>query len=266
MLSKNSASSRAIPVTKMLDMVVNLPYIPSKWGLNKAGMQSTVFADEETSKAAALDWEECRDWCVTSARKLLDKNIHKQWTNRLLETFMWHTVLITGTDWWNFFHLRNNPQAHPDIQKSAELMQTLYETNKPWKLNYGEWHMPLMPDLDAMCDMHVMDKVKISIGRCARVSYLTHDGVRDLRKDVELHDQLLKSGHMSPFEHVARPMTPLERNLFKRPVVVPTNDNSEMPWRIDNARNTYYLGNLNGWVAARKLIVGEEDILGHRNR
>ncbi len=88
---------------------------------------------------------------------------------------------------------------------------------------------------------------KVSVGRCARVSYLTHDGKRDLAQDVRLHDQLLAAGHMSPFEHVAGPMNKDEFDY----------------WYAGHAAGAF-CGNFRGWVQYRKLIPHEHDILGAR--
>jgi hypothetical protein len=93
---------------------------------------------------------------------------------------------------------------------------------------------------------------KISVARCARVSYLTHDGKRDLQADVDLHDKLLSSGHLSPFEHVARPLD--EDDLFSGYIMRPSNGG---PAKLKD----YFSGNLRGWVSARKLIPNEADIL-----
>ena len=46
--------------------------------------------------------------------------------------------------------------------------------------------------------------IKIATARCARLSYMTFDGEIDYEKDVKLYEQLLKSKHFSPFEHVAK--------------------------------------------------------------
>lgn len=56
--------------------------------------------------------------------------------------------------------------------------------------------------------------LKIASARCARVSYLSFDGTSSYEKDIELHNRLLDSGHMSPFEHCARAMTVAEYATF----------------------------------------------------
>ena len=255
MLSKNSASSRAIPVEKMIQRVLDDPYIPQSWGKNQKGMQAT---EEVTAGDAALaehEWLLARDTAILSAKSLMHLGIHKQFANRLLEPFMWHTCIITGTEWSNFFHLRNNPMAQPEMQTIAAMMQQLYKEHEPEKLDYGEWHLPLISpeDYDAAFEQGIAQQagnsvnlaqgmVKISVGRCARVSYLTHDGKRDLKADIELHDSLLKNGHLSPFEHVATPNT----------------------GGLAMGGHVSWSGNLREWRQYRKTIPHEADILAPR--
>lgn len=243
MLSRNSASSRAIPVKKMIQRVMEDPYIPTHWGKNQKGMQAGKEVDAATQQKAEAAWLVSRDKAVAAAEYLLELGIHKQLTNRLLEPFMWHTILVTATEWNNFFHLRNHPDAHPDIQVPAAMMQELLEESEPKQIDYGQWHLPLLVPEDEPKWNDGDTWIKVSVGRCARVSYLTHDGKRDIRADIDLHDRLLKSGHMSPFEHVATPMG---------------------PGGIDTHPGTIFMGNFRGWRQYRKTIPGESDILGQR--
>ena len=273
--SRNSASSRAIPVKKMIKRVLEDPYIPTSWGKNQKGMQ----AEEEVSVATQIDcerdWLQARDFAVQQAQVLLDRGIHKQLTNRLLEPFMWHTIIVTATEWDNFFHLRNNHMAHPDIATPAAMMQELYEVQKPKLLSHTNWHLPLVGEDDLSLAAAIAKEleptlwedravaaierilIKVSVGRCARVSYLTHEGVRDLRADVGLHDSLLSSGHMSPFEHVARPATDDDRDLamVKWSDIQRSSDGTDV-WEKD-----MWFGNFRGWVQYRKTIEGESDML-----
>lgn len=255
--SRNSASSRAIPVKKMLEMVRTNPYIPTHWGKNEKGMSASEEVDEQGKFMAISTWLRARDHAAAMAEHLaVDLDIHKQTANRLLEPFMWHTCIVTATEWSNYFHLRDNAQAHPEIQKIAHMMRSLHETTKPDPVPYGAWHLPLVP-LTERFDLNngQVDWSKVSVGRCARVSYLTHDGKRDPQADVELHDRLLKSGHMSPFEHVARPMVPED---WSRP---PTRMNIVAPITVLSVKDAL-CGNFRSWVQYRKTILGEADILG----
>lgn len=244
--SRNSASSRAIPVEKMIRMVQESPYVPGEWGSNQKGMQAGEELSPERIEQARNGWLSARDAAVAHAQQLLELGLHKQLTNRLLEPFMWHTAIISSTEWDNFFHLRCHPAAHPDIRITAEKMQAAIRLSAPEALRIGQWHLPLIFKEDREVAESFFSPMsseaeywgllqKISVGRCARVSYLTHDGRRDLQADVQLHDSLLVNGHMSPFEHVAR------------------------PWTLADDPDT---GNFDCWVQYRKTIPQEWDRLG----
>lgn len=265
--SRNSASSRAIPSKKMLQMVRDNPYIPFHWGKNQKGMQ----AEQELSTAdrqwATLFWKQARNDAMRSVEAIRDIGVHKQITNRLLEPFMWHTVIITATEWNNFFWLRNNKMAHPDLHRTAKLMQEVYENNEPDQTEYDQWHLPYIAEDEGdllnqfgrkgCADQYVETLIKLSVARCARVSYLTHDGKRDLAADIALHDRLLDAGHMSPFEHVATPMHPDPAN----PRYLPSHISAV---HAEDSRSNLWSGNFRGWIQYRKTIAGEDNILAHR--
>lgn len=180
--SRNSASSRAIPVQKMIDQVLSSPYVPSEFGANQRGMQAGAAIEDQDGAREA--WWAARYDAVGHAMKLQKLGVHKQLTNRLLEPFMWHTVIVTSTEWSNFFHLRDNPAAHPDICVVARMMQEAMERSTPRVMGPGEWHLPYIfaEDFAAFPDLSIQRPalwpaveplVKISTARCARVSYLT---------------------------------------------------------------------------------------------
>ena len=146
------------------------------------------------------EWLDARDSAVKHADMLHENKLHKQLVNRITEPWMWITVIATTYDagWENFFHLRCDPMAEPHIQKIAYMARDLYDESEPRQLDFLDWHLPLI-----MEDGDHAERIKLSVGRCARVSYLTHEGTRDLEADLTLHDRLAASGHWSPFEHVA---------------------------------------------------------------
>ena len=258
-LPKSSASSRAIPVEKQIARLRQDPFSPVSWGKNQKGMQAEEELSPEAKASAEIVWEKAREQAIASAEQLRDLGVHKQITNRLLEPFMWHTVIISGTEWSNFFHLRDNRMAQPELQKAAAMMNELYRASRPLLLQRGEWHLPFTGPEDFAVgpfETDPMRLVKISVGRCARVSYLTHDGKRDPEADVALADSLLKNGHMAPWEHAARPMGKEERMLFGR-----TRWFSSPTQAWEAGEQEYFCGPFNGWVQARKLIYGERDIL-----
>lgn len=166
-----------------------------------------------TRKSLIISWLEARDYAVGIARDLIHLGTHKQIVNRILEPWMWITVLVSSTEYNNFFNLRCHKDAQPEIAKIAYIMLEEYNKSEPTILFSGDWHLPLMPDLNEFTkegSLTIDNLKKISVGRCARVSYLTHDGKRDPQADIDLHDNRLlhpsnpdDPDHMSPFEHVA---------------------------------------------------------------
>jgi thymidylate synthase ThyX len=199
--SRNASSSRAIPVKKLIDQVADEPVLPVWWGRNQPGMQARDELDADMKATAQAIWLEQRDVAVAAARRLVDLGSHKQIVNRILEPWMWITVVLSGTTFDNFFWLRCHQDAQPEIRTLAELMREAYRASAPRSLAAGDWHLPFLRDDDTGLPLEAQRKV--AVARCARVSYLTHFGVRDVEKDLELHDRLLVDQHLSPFEHVA---------------------------------------------------------------
>lgn len=201
-LSRNAASSRAIPVTKMMERVKNDTAMLVWYGKNQPGMQAKEELDEESKQEIIAEWLDARDYAIVKASKMTDKKLHKQGTNRIIEPYMFITVIVSATQWGNFFKLRCHPNAQPEFQKIAVMMKELYDKSIPQRLDYGEWNIPMLqPDEDKL-DTEL--KLKVATGRCARISYLTHEGKRDLEADAKLHDTLQTDGHWSPFEHCAQ--------------------------------------------------------------
>ncbi len=251
MFSRNSASSRAIPVEKQLARIKADPFIPIYWGKNQSGMQAAVELDEVGIKLAKMDWLVARNMMVSQVESLLSLGLHKQITNRLLEPFMWQTVIVTATDWSNFFALRANPDAQPEIRVIAEMMKEVYEESQPTLLKLGEWHLPyIQPEERDGVFEFTENARRISAARCARVSYLTHDGKRDLDADIVLYDRLVGGGHMSPLEHVATPAG------FER---VMDSIGQEYVTQAEAEKPRPYFGNFRGWKQLRKFTPGEHD-------
>jgi thymidylate synthase ThyX len=267
--SRNSASSRAIPIAKQLRRVLEDPYVPIEFGSNQPGMQAGAPLEGGKRDAAEREWLHARDDAVRRVLGLVADpdaisadddllqvlgsveeairnreqpaewlNVHKQVANRLLEPFMWHTVIVTATEWDNFWNLRCHPDAQPEIRLVAESMRAAIDDSEPAHLGADEWHLPLVRPEDRDQVESIESLIKVSAGRCARVSYLTHAGKRDLDADIQLHDRLLESGHMSPLEHPARPLDAMELEKDE------------------------WSGNFRGWRSYRKLIPSEANPLG----
>jgi thymidylate synthase ThyX len=237
MLSKNSASSRAIPFKKMIRMVQEHPFVPTRWMKEHSGMQGKEYYTDPIEIGHCIKaWMDARDSAIKAATDLNRLKVSKQICNRLLEPFMMHTCLITGTDWQNFFALRAHEDAEIHIQELAYKMLDEYNKSTPELLQPGEWHIPFGKTFDKVrlytqieADYGIYDsviafneeryasdiqlyKVMISTARCARTSYLNNEGTDDYMKDIELHDRLLKQQpiHASPAEHCAQAMTDIE--------------------------------------------------------
>jgi hypothetical protein len=207
MISRNAASSRAIPTEKLIQRVLDDPFIPD-FRLNQKGMQAGEALPDDEAQDAVERWLTMRDVMAVEAKRLHALSVHKQYVNRLLEPWMWVTVIASATEWANLFHLRCSPEAEPSFQRIACMARDLYLSSEPAELFPGDWHLPLTNCGEGACDDGDMPDeflIKCSVGRCARVSYLTHDGQRDPQSDIDLHDRLAASGHWSPFEHVATP-------------------------------------------------------------
>ncbi len=198
--SRNASSSRAVPVARMIQDVIDDPAMPVAWGSNKPGMQA---GDELPHWEIARDcWLDAKDAAVHRANEMMNLGAHKQIVNRILEPFAHISVVVTATEWDNFFALRCHPDADPTMRALAEAMRDAIDGSVP---HFAEWHLPYVShaesdDLDVSIDTLAL----ISAARCARVSYLNHDGTApDIDKDLALAKRLLDSRHMSPFEHQA---------------------------------------------------------------
>lgn len=202
MLSRNSSSSRAIPIERIIKNIQDDPALPEFWGKNQKGMQASVELSEEDKEKAKIEWIFARDRAIESAKLLHRHGAHKQIVNRLLEPWMHQTVLCTATEWENFFALRAHKDAQPEFKVLAHKMLEIYNESTPKQLNVGEWHIPFGDQY--LDDISIENALKICTARAARVSYNNFEGNIDFNKDYELHDNLLASGHLSPFEHCAK--------------------------------------------------------------
>ena len=194
----------------MLSKVRDTPAEPLWWGKNQSGMQANEELTGDTLLAVQEEWRAARTDALRHAKNLSDLGLHKQCANRRIETDLWTTVIISATELDNFFHQRCHWAAQPEMRLPAEAMKAAYDASTPQYVAEGEWHLPfLQPDEVDLLDLNT--KKKVCVARCARISYLTHDGKRDVAKDLELFNKLtLREDpsdplHMSPLEHIATP-------------------------------------------------------------
>lgn len=125
-------------------------------------------------------------------------NLHKQVLNRLLEPFMMHEVVVTASDWDNFFKLRDHEAADPAIHAIAVLMKAAINESSPVE---NDFHLPFVNGEEVNVE-NVMDMAFESAGRAAQISYKPVNTESKI-SSVELGKRLLADGHMSPFEHAA---------------------------------------------------------------
>jgi thymidylate synthase ThyX len=265
-LSFSSSSSRAVPVSKMIESVEKELVEPLHWGKNKPGMQadeelsdqindendffwgevaeretvsgvdyySSCFQSSEKSDRdkAKILWRSARNSVVVIAKRMAEIGVHKQIANRILEPFQNITLLVSGTEWENFFALRANKDAQPEFRILAEQMLEKYNAGNPNEimpskgLKDADFHIPFEENMPQ--DIGLDEKLKIAAARCARVSYLNQDGEIDKDKDIALFDRLVSGGHWSPLEHIAFPI-----------------------------QESTFVGNFKGWTQFRKLFPQE---------
>jgi hypothetical protein len=204
--SRNSASSRAIPIHKRLREVWESLAWPVEWGSNKSGMQAGEELKGWRLEACKAIWRGISLVAIASAWSLWKLSLPKQVTNRLLEPFLWHTAVVTSTEWQNFFNQRCSKLAQPEIRELAEAMELALKNSVPVK---REIHLPFVSDDDLKSpELGIGEWIKISIARCARLTYISSTGadrVSILRAELDRYEMLrtAKPPHWSPFEHVA---------------------------------------------------------------
>ena len=199
-LSKNAASSRAIPSKKMLQAVDSDPAMPEFWGSNQSGMQAGAELTGDSLTAAKHEWRHARLEAMQTATILNGMGLHKQIANRVLEPWFRITVLVTATDWDNFFALRAHPAAQPEFQVLAYRHLDKMLTCKPKEIDWGDWHIPFDLGADRL---PVETRLKASVASAARTSYVAYDSDKSLEEQIALHDRMWESSHWSPFEHQA---------------------------------------------------------------
>lgn len=248
--SRNSASSRAIPVQKILNRLFDEPAFPLSYPAEQAGMQGgqELLGDDLNDALNLIN--ELYAYTVNTIQDYVNRHfdasqrLHKSVLNRYLEPFMYHTAIISSTEWENFFHQRCSPLAQPEIREAAEAMREALHSSTPIQFEYNDnwWHTPYVTPEEQLeiidTDPNSGRTIRaISVARCARVSYLTHDGKRDWDKDLDLYDKLRSADppHLSPFEHVATPFRNDIPSLWKENI---------LGWRA---------GNFDGWAQLRHL-------------
>jgi hypothetical protein len=304
--SRNSASTRAIPLSNHLQNLLTKPFVPEKFGINQPGMQAYNHLAGMKHDQAVEVWLAGRDRALTTTlelilgrevmadvldydpksefvngttlyqefgeiQKLLPKstdeidlaetsmlNVHKQLAGRGLEAYMWHKVIITSTDWDNYFGLRDHPEAQGEIAESARVTKQAISASEPKRVGIGEWHLPLVDEGEFD---NSFDGIRASAARTAAVSYNRHSA-KNPEKEFSRYQDLRSGGHMSPLEHQATPFDYFDWRIIKaqeevlRDIIAVSSLKKHYDKHTENVR---YLGNLRGWVQHRKQVPYEYD-------
>ena len=209
LFSRNASSSRAVPSKRLRALEREYPLW---WGANIPGMQAGgKLSDEQGTKAKAI-WDRMADACIEGVAELAELGLHKQWANRPLEWFTSISVLVSATAFDNFFGVRWHPDAQPEIQELARQMFAALQSATPRPLEPDQWHLPYV-SADEEKSLGLDVARRCSAARCARVSYLNHDGTTpNVAKDLDTFAKLAGDPngpphplHASPMEHQATP-------------------------------------------------------------
>ena len=282
LFSRNAASSRAIPVDKVIEAVRERPAMPIHWGKNQPGMQAKEECDVLIRKISGESFERDEWWKISSdlicnqAEMFSEAGYHKQIVNRLLEPFQFMKTVVTATEFDNFFALRRHPDAQPEIQALAECMWEALQQSDPEVLEEGEWHVPYVPtikfdnsnriycawvkefdDKDKTVTFEEITEeqaLKVSASCCAQVSFRNSD--TSLEKAEKIYDMLVNSKpvHSSPFEHQAKPIPDcsweFELDAPDSPMLEQAPDGITHECR----RGKLWSGNFCNWIQHRQLI------------
>jgi thymidylate synthase ThyX len=254
LFSRNAASSRAIPVSKTTEAIKNNPAIPVFWGANQAGMQSNTELKDFKLFLTKHIWNLSTYISANLSSLLAFMGLHKQYANRVSEYAQVYKIVVTATEFDNFFHLRCHKDAQPEIQLLATKMYGALQQSTPKLLHSGEWHLPYCITTTDLATgetvyttkeyhhLTLEDAKKLSASCCAQVSYRLLD--ESLEKAILIYDRLVNSTpiHASPFEHQATPIPEITTGIWPDGVT-----------HFDKDDN-YWSGNFKGWIQHRHLI------------
>lgn len=256
LFSRNAMSSRAVPINKMIEQVRNNPATPVHWGKNQAGMQADEVLVEESLDNAKRQWKQSAIYAASQAEIMSSIGSHKQIVNRLLEPFQMMKTVLTATEFDNFFWLRCDPDAQPEIQELAKCMFDAMRQSQPEVLESEQWHTPYVEHIfkggkfESYCLTDEEDNVikllteeeakAISASCCAQVSYRTLNNTYEKAMDIYSKLASGRKVHASPFEHVAKPMGDS-----------PSHEDGVT--HKDDVGN-YWSGNFKGWIQLRQTL------------
>lgn len=245
--SRNSASSRAIPAKKVREQVWNNPELPIHWGENQRGMQASRELTGLKRLLARTFWRGASKAACTLHWAMEKVGLHKQASNRILESYQTMKVLVTSTEWANFLWLRDHEDAQPEIRELAVQLDSALNNSNPTTLGYKDWHLPYVTD-EMKATLSLDDQLAVSVSCCAQVSYRMLDV--SLGKAYRIMESLTSGSrvHASPFEHQATPIPSFQRltKTKAKRLGVTHVDMDDQRWS----------GNFKGWIQHRQLIKG----------
>ena len=277
LFSRCASSSRAIPVKKITEQAAINPATPIHWGKNQAGMVADEELDAQVPVTFITDegevvehqatkreaWFLAANEMVRYANAFSNAGYHKQIVNRLLEPWQYMNVVVSATEFQNFFWLREDADAQPEIQELARVMHQAYDQSEPQELSHGEWHLPYIKTERINGKMHyytmdgehiTLDHARdVSASACAQVSYRNLD--TSIEKANKVVERLFKGRkiHGTPAEHQATPMSKTEWQMrmecYEKLSAIQSVHNQ--------FENVLFCGNVRGWIQYRKYFKNE---------
>jgi thymidylate synthase ThyX len=259
-LSKNAASSRAIPINAAIEHAINKPAFPVYWGKAQRGMQAEEQLTGYDLELAKKLWQKGINQNIELVKEFDAIHAHKQIASRWLETGQLFKVIASGTDYDNFFWLRNDKAAQPEFRELARVMKECLDLSVPNLLFYGEWHLPFITTkrlksgvliyLDSNSEqLELEDAKKISTSCSAQISYRKLDDTKE--KALDLYSRLFsgEKKHMSPTEHQATPI----KSISSVNVLFDFSTWENGVTHIDR-NGVLHSGNLSGWIQYRQTL------------
>ena len=257
MFSRNAQSSRAVPVDSTIS-ANKLHVQPYVWGKNKTGMSSTEVLTPFKKNLSALVWNTTAKICFGSSWLLSKIGLHKQWANRMTEWCSSIKVIITATEWDNFFWLRIDADAaQPEMVELAKLIKFAMDYSVPEKLDVRQWHLPYIfisrgsnGEVDVYLDsgsnrLTLEEAQQISASCCAQISYRKLNDSKE--KALEIYGRLFDGAkpHESPVEHQGTPIAPSDYYAIDAPNKGATHFTND---------GSFWSANFKGWIQLRQTL------------
>lgn len=215
MFSFSVTSTRASRYPAMRKLVMSNPYIPLVWCKDGKGMSPREEFPECDREFFETEWLAARDEAVLKADRLHESGVHKSDATTLISPFLMTKMVVSATEWNNFFALRLDKNAKFEMQVLAKRMaEAIRDSDSTGRYTYNcpsqHWHLPYVTqdEREEFHDNKEYFLCKLSAARCARVSYFTKEGKEpDIKQDLDLYNRLVSGDHVeaSPLEHQGFP-------------------------------------------------------------